>query len=228
MKKKNPFPMRQIILPQISREGAEILAVVVISAFLLSLLSPFLGSAATGLAIFTYYFFRDPERVPPDDKDACLAPADGRIISIEKSGMPKELDLKGEYTKISIFMSVFDVHVNRNPVSGKVLRMAYVPGKFINASLDKASDDNERAIVLAETAHGDKTAFVQIAGLVARRIVNHLGEGAPITAGERFGLIKFGSRMDVYLPSGRYNIMAKEGQSTIAGETILATLKKGK
>ncbi|MCL2440037.1 MAG: phosphatidylserine decarboxylase [Alphaproteobacteria bacterium] len=223
---KPDFSIKSYLLPKIAPEGVEIFAIAVVSALLLSLLSNGLGMIAFAFAICSYYFFRDPERYTPDTKGAVISPADGRVLFVKKADYPKELGVKGEAVKISIFMSVFDVHVNRNPVSGKVAKVVYVPGKFIHANLDKASEDNERSLTLIDADGGDKVAYVQIAGLVARRIVNNLKEGAKVETGDRFGLIKFGSRLDVYLPAGKYDVKVMAGQKMVAGETILATRKK--
>ena len=222
---KPDFSIKSYLLPKIAHEGVEIFAIAVVSALLLSFLSNGLGMIAFAFAVASYYFFRDPERYTQDTKGAVISPADGRVLFVKKTDYPKELGVKGEATKISIFMSVFDVHVNRNPVSGKVAKVVYIPGKFINASLDKASEDNERSLTLVES-DGDKVAYVQIAGFVARRIVNNLKEGAAVESGDRFGLIKFGSRLDVYLPIGKYDINVMAGQKMVAGETVLATRKK--
>jgi phosphatidylserine decarboxylase len=170
------------------------------------------------------YFFRDPERVTPLRAGLVISPADGRISSIEKVVPPPELDLEREpTTRISVFMNVFDVHVNRSPLDAKIARITYIPGVFLNADLDKASEDNERQAFTLELADGGKLGVVQIAGLIARRILKFVGEGERLSAGQRLGLIRFGSRVDVYLPKGAAALVAI-GQRAIAGETVLADL----
>ncbi|HXS48791.1 MAG TPA: phosphatidylserine decarboxylase [Sphingomicrobium sp.] len=179
-----------------------------------------------GLTIWIAAFFRDPIRTTPDGDKLIVAPADGLITMIARVAPPPELRgadalPEGECTRVSIFMSVFDVHINRAPISGRIKRIAYVPGKFVNADLDKASEDNERQHFLIEGADGLKVAFTQIAGLVARRIVSFVHEGDDVEAGQRIGLIRFGSRVDVYLPAGT-SPRVLLGQRAIAGETVIA------
>ena len=176
------------------------------------------------LTLWCAYFFRDPERVTPLRDGLVISPADGRISSIEDVIPPVELDLPREpVTRISVFMNVFDVHVNRAPLDATVRRIAYVPGLFVNADLDKASLDNERQAFTLERADGQRIGVVQIAGLVARRIVKFVNDGERLSAGQRFGLIRFGSRVDVYLPKG-VKALACLGQRAVAGETVLADL----
>ncbi|MDR2098492.1 MAG: phosphatidylserine decarboxylase [Rickettsiales bacterium] len=218
--------IRAFLLPKISAEGIPVLSVMGAAAMLLAMMSDFLGTLAIAATVFAYYFFRDPERVAPDGDGLVLAPADGRVLPVVESALPPELKMGAEkYVRISIFMSVFDVHVNRSPVSGRVLKSVYVAGKFFNADMDKASKHNERNIMLIETDGHAKVCCVQIAGLVARRIVSRAKAGDSVKAGERFGLIKFGSRLDVYLPRDKYRVLVKSGQSTIAGETVIAEIK---
>jgi phosphatidylserine decarboxylase len=175
-------------------------------------------------ALYIAYFFRDPDRVTPLRDGLVIAPADGRISSIERMVPPAELGLGGaQRTRISIFLSVFDVHVNRAPVAGRIKRSIYVPGAFLNAELDKASTENERRAIIIETPGGAEIAVIQIAGLIARRIVTFSGEGDSVGVGQRFGLIRFGSRVDVYLPVNRHGLVAV-GQRAVAGETVLADL----
>jgi phosphatidylserine decarboxylase len=186
-------------------------------------LSPlgWLGVVATG---WCAYFFRDPERTTPLLAGLVIAPADGRISAIAQVPPPPELDLGREPApRISIFMNVFDVHVNRAPVDARIARLAYVPGLFLSADLDKASEDNERQALTLELDDGRRLGVVQIAGLVARRIVKFVEEGERLQAGQRFGLIRFGSRVDVYLPKGAQPLVAV-GQRSVAGETVLADL----
>jgi len=181
-----------------------------------------------GLTIWVFAFFRDPIRVTPRSDSLIIAPADGLITMISKVPPPRELAGEeglpdAEYTRVSIFMSVFDVHINRTPVSGRVRKVAYIPGKFLNADLDKASEDNERQHIVVETPAGVRIGFTQIAGLVARRILTFVREGDQLEAGERVGLIRFGSRVDVYLPAGTGPRVIL-GQRSIAGETVIAEL----
>jgi phosphatidylserine decarboxylase len=172
-------------------------------------------------------FFRDPIRTTPQGAKLIVAPADGLVTMIQQVPAPAELGgpegIDGQYTRVSIFMSVFDVHINRSPIAGRVRRVAYIPGKFLNADLDKASEDNERQHFLVEGADGVKIAFTQIAGLVARRILAFVREGDTVEAGQRIGLIRFGSRVDVFLPAGTGPRILL-GQRTIGGETIIAEL----
>jgi phosphatidylserine decarboxylase len=184
-----------------------------------------LGWLATLLTLWCAYFFRDPPRVTPVRDGIVVAPADGRISQIANAVPPKELGL-GERAmpRISIFMSVFDCHINRSPVAGRIERIVYRAGKFLSADLDKASEDNERNALVIATGTGQRIAVVQIAGLVARRIVSFTREGEAVAAGQRIGMIRFGSRVDVYLPEGT-RALAAEGQTAIAGETVLADLK---
>ena len=217
--------IRKSLVP-IHREGYPFIAIaVVIAAGLLSV-STFFGMIAVGLAIWTALFFRDPPRVTPVREGLVVAPADGRISQIALAVPPRELDLSDTpLLRVSIFMNVFNVHVNRAPVNGRVLKVAYKPGIFLNADLDKASEDNERNALAIETPAGT-IAVVQIAGLIARRIVPFVKEGDPLGQGERFGLIRFGSRVDVYLPVGT-KVQVSEGQLTTAGETVIADLLAG-
>ncbi|MEM1019490.1 MAG: phosphatidylserine decarboxylase [Pseudomonadota bacterium] len=189
----------------------------------------FLGSIIAifgfGFMIFCLFFFRDPDRYVPTDQNAIVAPGDGRVCSVLAAPWPRELggDGKEMCTRISIFLSVLDVHVNRAPCAGRVTRIAYVPGTMVNANLDKASTDNERNLVALERGDGIKIAFVQIAGLIARRIICDVEEGDRLEAGERFGIIRFGSRMDVYLPQDA-TLKVALGQRTLGGETVIARL----
>jgi phosphatidylserine decarboxylase len=186
------------------------------------------GFAAAGavLTLWAVWFFRDPDRTPPPserDLDLFVSPADGRVIKIDRAQLPPEI--RGEHTahfnRVAIFLNLFNVHVNRTPASGRILRVAYIPGRFFNASLDKASEHNERSAALMIDDRGRRIGFVQIAGLVAWRIVNHLREGQRVGLGDRFGLIRFGSRAEVYFPDG-VDIAVKVGDHLIAGESILA------
>ena len=201
-------------------------AAVTLFAFLLGW--EVVGWLLVGLTIWVFAFFRDPIRTTPRGDNLVIAPADGLITLISKVPPPRELAgadglADPEYTRVSIFMSVFDVHINRSPVNGRVRKVAYIPGKFVNADLDKASEDNERQHVVVETATGARIGFTQIAGLVARRILTFVREGDIVEAGERVGLIRFGSRVDVYLPAGT-GPRVLLGQRSIAGETVIAEL----
>jgi phosphatidylserine decarboxylase len=211
-------------LVPIHREGYPFIgAFALVSLILFFLWSP-LGWLGTIMTAWCAYFFRDPPRATPIGERIVVAPADGRISQVTNAVPPKELEL-GErpVPRVSIFMSVFDCHVNRSPVSGRIERIVYKPGKFINADLDKASEDNERnALVIASS--GTRIGVVQIAGLIARRIVSFRKVGETIGAGERFGLIRFGSRVDVYLPEG-VRPQVGEGQTATAGETVIADLR---
>ncbi len=215
----------QSTLSPIHREGWRFIAIFAAGALMLFWLDlELLGWIGVIATAWCTYFFRDPERVTPLRTGLVISPADGRISSIEQVVPPPELDLAREpVTRISVFMNVFDVHVNRSPVEGAIRRIAYIPGLFINADLDKASADNERQALTLELASGRRIGVVQIAGLVARRIVKFVGEGDRVVAGQRFGLIRFGSRVDVYLPQGVQSLVSI-GQYAIGGETVLADL----
>ena len=212
--------------PSVHPEGRKF---ALISAFLTlainSLISPYLGWLMVLVTIWVATFFRDPIRTTPTDPKLIVAPADGLVTMITRVPAPPELasELTGEFTRVSIFMSVFDVHINRSPIAGTIRKIAYIPGKFLNADLDKASEDNERQHFLVEREDGVKIAFTQIAGLVARRIMAFVAEGDRVAAGERIGLIRFGSRVDVFLPAGTGSQILL-GQRAIAGETILGEI----
>lgn len=210
------------VFPGIHREGHPIILVFAIVTLLLMLLWAPLGWLGVVVTAWSVYFFRDPERVTPQREGLVIAPADGVVVSIGPAPTPPELDMgEGERTRIGIFMNVFNVHVNRSPADGTLTKMVYTPGAFINATLDKASEDNERMALRMTTDTGKDIAFVQIAGLVARRIVCQVDEGQTLKAGERFGIIRFGSRVDVYLDDGMAP-MVSVGQTTLAGETVIA------
>ena len=213
-------------LAPIHPEGRPFIAAFIVASLVLFWLWTPLGWLAAIAALWCAYFFRDPERVTPVRDGIVVAPADGRISRVINVVPAKELEL-GErpLPRVSIFMSVFDCHVNRSPVTGRIERIVYRPGAFVNADLDKASEDNERNCLLIAT-DGGRIGVVQIAGLVARRIVCFVRQGASVGIGERIGLIRFGSRVDVYLPEGVRPLVA-EGQTAIAGETVLADLRAG-
>lgn len=214
-------------VPPLHPAGWPFVALFAIVSLLLTLIWDGFLTIGIILTLWCAYFFRNPARVTPDREGLLVAPADGRISMIEEVTLPSEFDdVHGDtlYKRVSIFLSVFDVHVQRVPASGKVLGVVYRPGKFLNASLDKASEDNERSSVLMELENGDKVAFVQIAGLIARRIINNLKEGQLITRGELYGLIRFGSRVDVYVPASM-DVLVSVGQRCVGGETVLAQSK---
>lgn len=216
--------VRRFILPPIHSEGWRFVGIFAAVTALMWILFKPVGLICLVLTIWCYFFFRDPRRVIPAGENLVLSPADGIVSKITEVVPPKELEIGDEpMTRISVFMSVFNVHVNRVPMSGKIIKMFYRPGAFVNVSLDKESENNERQELAMETVTGHKIAFVQIAGLVARRIVTFVKEGDQLKAGERFGLIRFGSRLDVYLPKGTA-IQVVEGQTAVAGETILADI----
>jgi len=211
-------------LTPIHPEGYPFVGGFALASLVLLWLWPPLGWVATLATVWCAYFFRDPPRVTPLRDGIVVAPADGRVSQIVNAVPPKELDL-GErpLPRISIFMSVFDCHVNRSPVAGRVERIVYRAGKFLSADLDKASEDNERNALVIATGTGQRIGVIQIAGLVARRIVSFTHEGETVGAGQRIGMIRFGSRVDVFLPEGSRALTA-EGQTAIAGETVLADL----
>jgi phosphatidylserine decarboxylase len=211
-------------LAPIHPEGYPFVGGFALASIVLLWLWPPLGWLATLATIWCAYFFRDPSRVTPVRDGIIVAPADGRVSQIANAVPPKELEL-GErpLPRVSIFMSVFDCHVNRSPVSGRIERIVYHPGKFLSADLDKASEDNERNAFVITMTNGRRIAAIQIAGLVARRIVPFARQGEAVAAGQRIGMIRFGSRVDVYLPDGTRALVA-EGQTAIAGETVIADL----
>ncbi len=207
----------------IHRDGYKFVAGAAVATLLLFLIAPPLGWIAALLTAACAYFFRDPDRVTPDRPGLIVSAADGKIAAVAESVIaPRELALgAGPLTRVSVFLSVFDVHIVRAPAGGRVIHSAYVPGAFFNAELDKASEENERQALVIETKSGAKVGVVLIAGLVARRIVTFIGEGASVEPGERIGLIRFGSRVDLYLPSG-VELLTEVGQTAIGGETVLA------
>jgi len=209
------------VFPKIHNEGYKFLIIFGFATLILYLLSGFLGLIGLVLTIWVYYFFRDPNRISINDENYLVSPADGVVLQVEDSDGPKELNLEGKkFKKISIFMNIFDCHVNRTPCSGKVTEILYKPGKFLNASLDKASEDNERNYYKISNSSGEDIIVVQIAGLIARRIVCEVTENSELKQGDRIGMIRFGSRADIYFEN--YNPLVKVNQKTIAGETLLA------
>jgi len=211
-------------LKPMHREGIRFVAVLAVVTVLGFWLWAPLGWLGLGLTIWCYYFFRDPKRVTPTREGLIVSPADGVVSLIEPAVPPAGLGMEERpLTRVSVFMSVFNCHVNRIPVAGEVTAISYRPGKFLNASLDKASEENERNALAIRMADGRKLAVVQIAGLVARRIVCFVKQGQVLQTGERFGLIRFGSRLDVYLPEGVAPLVCL-GQTMVAGETVIADL----
>jgi phosphatidylserine decarboxylase len=215
--------IRRVLVP-IHKEGYPFIAIALVLAVLLgSWWSP-LGWILSIVTLWVCYFFRDPPRVTPIRDGLVVSPADGRVSLIATVVPPAELDLPPEpMVRVSVFMNVFDCHVNRSPVAGRIAQILYTPGLFINAELDKASEDNERNALVIETG-ATRIGVVQIAGLVARRIVSFVKEGDSLSAGERFGLIRFGSRLDIYMPANT-QVLVGLGQVAVAGETVLADLK---
>lgn len=216
---------RDYLLPPLHPEGPGFVAVFAIVALIFWWLWTPLGLLGLGLTVWCFYFFRDPDRVTPSQDGLVISPADGLVQMIGPAAPPPELDMgAAPLMRVSVFMSVFDCHVNRAPIGGEVIKEEYTPGKFLNATLDKASEDNERQSLIIRTAEGKDFAVVQIAGLVARRIRCDVREGQQVLAGQRFGMIRFGSRVDVYFPEGVAPLVMV-GQKSIAGETVLADLK---
>jgi len=214
-------------IPPIHSEGYVFIICGAAFAFLTGAFFPPLGWLAFLITIFIACFFRDPKRVTPKGQDLIISPADGVVDSIEDAHAPDELNDKTIYKRVSIFLSVFNVHVNRVPASGTITDLHYRKGKFLNANLDKASVDNERQTCVMKTTNGVKVIFVQIAGLIARRIICSLDEKQNIEAGDKFGIIRFGSRVDLYLPKDT-KINVSIGQTMVGGETIIAQLEKAK
>ena len=216
--------MIDILFPKLHKEGYRFLVIAAVVTFILLLISNFFGIISFIITIWVYYFFRDPERFPINDKNYLLSPADGVISQITEVNGPIELGLENKkFTRVSIFMNVFDCHVNRIPSSGKIDKIFYKSGKYINASLDKASDENERNYIKMTNSNGDELILVQIAGLIARRIVCEIKENDEIKQGNKFGMIRFGSRVDLYFHN--HQLMVNVNQKTIAGETIIARKK---
>ena len=210
------------IFPKIHKEGYKFLAISIIITLVLLLISKFLGTISILLTVWVYYFFRDPDRIIINDDKFLVSPADGQVIKITNSSGPIELGLENKsFTKISIFMNVFNCHVNRIPISGTIEEIYYKPGKFFNASLDKASEENERNYYKVKTKSGEELVIVQIAGLVARRILCEVSKDQELKQGERIGMIRFGSRVDLYFNNKK--ILVKNGQNVLAGESLIAS-----
>jgi len=209
------------IFPKVHDEGYKFIVIFIIATIVLYFINGFLGFVGLVLTVWCYYFFRDPERISIGDENYLTSPADGVVLQVVETNGPKELGLENkQYKKVSIFMNVFDCHVNRTPCSGKVSEILYKPGKFINASLDKASEDNERNYYRIKNTHGEDVIVVQIAGLVARRIVTETSIDEELQQGSKIGMIRFGSRADLYFEN--YEPLVKVDQKTIAGETLIA------
>ena len=217
--------LKRVVVP-VNKEGYFIIGVACVITLLLFMIHCFLGFIGLILTCFIIYFFRDPERISPDDTNAILSVADGVVDVIQEAKAPKELGLDSSetYNRVSVFLSTFNVHVQRIPMSGKIEKLEYIQGKYLNITNDKYHEDNERQLCLMKTAQGFEIIFVQIAGMVARRIVCNLKEGQEVKAGERYGCIKFGSRVDLYLPKN-IEIKVKVGQTMIAGETVIGIAK---
>ncbi len=215
--------MINTIFPKIHKEGYKFLAISILATFLILFFSKFLGLIFILITFWVYYFFRDPERISINDDTFLVSPADGLITDISEKSGPEELRLENTtFTKVSIFMNVFNCHVNRIPISGKVEEIYYKPGKFLNASLDKASEENERNYFKINTnKNGEEIIIVQIAGLVARRIVCEVEQGQDLKQGDRIGMIRFGSRVDIYFKNKK--VLAKLGQNVVAGESLIAS-----
>ena len=216
--------MTDFLFPKLHKEGYRFLAIAAVVTFILLLISNFLGLIGFVLTVWVYYFFRDPERFPINDENYLLSPADGVVSQIIQTNGPSELGLENKkFTRISIFMNAFNCHVNRVPSSGKITKIFYKPGKYINASLDKASEENERNYVKMTNSNGEELILVQIAGLIARRIVCDVKENDETKQGDKFGIIRFGSRVDLYFEN--YQTLVRQNQKTVSGETIIAKKK---
>ena len=213
--------MTDFLFPKLHKEGYKFLTLAAVITFILLLISNFLGLIGFVSTVWVYYFFRDPERFPINDENYLLSPADGVVSQIIQTNGPSELGLENKkFTRISIFMNAFNCHVNRVPSSGKITKIFYKPGKYINASFDKASEENERNYVKMTNSNGEELILVQIAGLIARRIVCDVKENDETKQGDKFGIIRFGSRVDLYFEN--YQILVRQNQKTISGETLLA------
>ena len=209
------------IFPKIHNEGYKFIVIFIFITIVLYFISGFLGFIGMILTIWCYYFFRDPDRISIENENYLTSPADGLVLQVLETNGPKELGLENKtFKKISIFMNVFDCHVNRTPCSGKITEILYKPGKFFNASLDKASEDNERNYYKIKNSFGEDVIVVQIAGLIARRIVTESSIDDELKQGSRIGMIRFGSRVDLYFEN--YDALVKVNQKTIAGETLIA------
>jgi len=214
--------MFNTICPKIHKEGYKFLAISILATFIILFFSKFLGIILILITIWIYYFFRDPERYSINDDNYLVSPADGLITDISEKSGPEELRLENtSFTRVSVFMNVFNCHVNRVPSTGIIEEIFYKPGKFLNASLDKASEENERNYFKVKLNNGEEIIIVQIAGLIARRIVCEVEQGQELKQGDRIGMIRFGSRVDLYFKNKK--ILAKLGQNVVAGESLLAS-----
>ena len=215
--------MFNTIFPKIHKEGYKFLAISILTTFVVLFFSKLIGLISIVITVWVYYFFRDPDRFPINDNSYLVSPADGLITDISERSGPEELRLENTtFTKVSVFMNVFNCHVNRTPTSGKVEEIYYKPGKFLNASLDKASEENERNYYkIISTKDSEEIILVQIAGLIARRIVCEVEQGQKLNQGERIGMIRFGSRVDIYFKNKK--VLVKLGQNVVAGESLIAT-----
>ena len=214
--------MFNTIFPKIHKEGYKFLAISILFTFIVLFFSKFFGALLILITVWVYYFFRDPERYSINDDSYLVSPADGLITDISEKAGPEELRLENtSYTRVSVFMNVFNCHVNRVPSSGNVEEIYYKPGKFLNASLDKASEENERNYFKIKLNNGEEIVIVQIAGLIARRIVCEVEQGQELKQGERIGMIRFGSRVDIYFKGKK--VLAKMGQNVVAGESLIAS-----
>ena len=214
--------MFNTICPKIHKEGYKFLAISILATFIILFFSKFLGIILILITIWIYYFFRDPERYSINDDNYLVSPADGLITDISEKSGPEELRLENtSFTRVSVFMNVFNCHVNRVPSTGIIEEIFYKPGKFLNASLDKASEENERNFFKVKLNNGEEIIIVQIAGLIARRIVCEVEQGQELKQGDRIGMIRFGSRVDLYFKNKK--ILAKLGQNVVAGESLLAS-----
>ena len=215
--------MFNTIFPKIHKEGYKFLAISIIATFVVLLFSKFIGFILIILTVWVYYFFRDPERYPINDESYLVSPADGLITDVSERSGPEELRLENTtYTRVSIFMNVFNCHVNRIPTNGKIEEIYYKPGKFLNASLDKASEENERNFYkIKSNKNNEEIIIVQIAGLIARRIVCEAEQGQELKQGDRIGMIRFGSRVDLYFKNKK--VLVRLGQNVVAGESLIAS-----
>ena len=214
--------MFNTIFPKIHKEGYKFLAISVLVTFVALIFSKTVGLILAVVSIWVYYFFRDPDRFSIGDDKYLVSPADGLIVDISERSGPEELRLENKtYTRVSIFMNVFNCHVNRIPLSGKIEEIYYKPGKFLNASLDKASEENERNYFKIKLIDGEEIIIVQIAGLIARRIVCEVEQGQDLKQGERIGMIRFGSRVDIYFKNKK--VLVKLGQNVVSGESLIAS-----
>jgi phosphatidylserine decarboxylase len=215
--------MFNTIFPKIHKEGYKFLAISILATFIVLFFSKLLGLILIIISIWVYYFFRDPDRISINDDTYLVSPADGLITDVSEKSGPEELRLENtSFTKVSVFMNVFNCHVNRTPISGKIEEIYYKPGKFLNASLDKASEENERNYYkIKSIKDNEEIIIVQIAGLIARRIVCEVEQGQELKQGDRLGMIRFGSRVDIYFKNKK--TLAKIGQNVVAGESLIAS-----